>query len=152
MNRSDSERFETAYRRIWAALSSDDEPGFSHHARQVLHHVPASGGISLTELATHLHLPKSTTSVLVKELASQRLVSRARDAADERRLAIVLTDQGRHRVEADTVLAGDRLAAALARLPEATRSALLAGIEELAAAGERPHVPEEETTKGGTGA
>jgi DNA-binding MarR family transcriptional regulator len=137
LNSPDHERFERAYRRLWGALHRGDEPGLSQHERQLLHHVPASGGVALMDLARHLALPKSTASVVVKDLERRGFVRRRRDARDERRLAIVLTAEGRRRVAADTVLEPDRLARALAALPAVRRGALLDAVEELADAAER---------------
>jgi DNA-binding MarR family transcriptional regulator len=133
----DADRFEVAYRRIWRVLHRPAVPGLGGHALQVLRQVPADGAISLTGLAANLGLPKSTTSVLVKALAGKGLLSRARDASDERRLRIALTAEGKEALGADTILAPDRLADALAALPAATRAALLAGLEELATVSER---------------
>ncbi|MEP6650948.1 MAG: MarR family winged helix-turn-helix transcriptional regulator [Lapillicoccus sp.] len=133
MNGSETERFERAYRAIWGALNRSDDPDLSQHERQVLHHVPATGGVALTALAAHLALPKSSASVLVKDLARRGFVRRTRDSLDERRLALTLTAQGRRRVEADSVLRPDALAAALTALPERRRRALLDGMEALAA-------------------
>lgn len=135
MNSSEPERFERLYRRIWGALNRQDDPELSQHERQVLHHV-VGDGVTLTWLAGHLGLPKSTTSVLVKSLAGRGFVERSRDPGDERRLAIRLTDKGRRVVEADTVLRPDALATALGALEPATRAALLEGLEELARAAE----------------
>ena len=137
MNSSEHERFELAYRRLWGALHRGDEPGLSQHERQLLHHVPASGGVALMDLARHLALPKSTASVVVKDLERRGFVRRRRDRDDERRLAIILTAEGRRRVAADTVLEPERLARALAALPEARRVALLDAVEALAEAAER---------------
>jgi DNA-binding MarR family transcriptional regulator len=137
LNSSDSERFERAYRRVWMALHRGDEPTLSQHERQLLHHVPAEGGIALTALARHLALPKSTASVVVKDLERRGFVRRARDARDERRLAIVLSDEGRARVAADTVLELDALADALSELSAEQRGELLRAFEALADAGER---------------
>lgn len=135
MNSSESERFEQLYRRIWGALNRPDDPDLSQHERQVLHHV-APEGVALTWLAGHLGLPKSTTSVLVKSLAARGYVERARDPADERRLAIRLTAKGRGTVERDTVLRPDALAEAMGKLDAPTRKALLRGLEQLADAAE----------------
>jgi DNA-binding MarR family transcriptional regulator len=136
VNLSDSERYELAYRRVWGALHRGDEPDLGQHERQLLHHVPVEGGVALSWLARHLALPKSTTSVLLKDLERRGFVKRARDARDERRLAVVLTGEGQRRVGADTVLEPGRLAQALARLPARRRASLLAGMEALAAAAE----------------
>ena len=134
VNHSDAERFEAAYRAVWGALHREDDPDLSQHERQLLHHVPADGGIALNALAKHLALPKSTASVLVKDLERRGFVRRRRDTADERRLAIVLTPEGARRVAADRVLEPDRLAAAIATLPQAQRRTMLTGIERLARA------------------
>lgn len=137
MNSSESERFERAYRRVWGALHRGDDPELSQHERQLLHHVPAEGGIALTALAAHLALPKSTASVVVKDLERRGFVRRERDERDDRRLAIVLSDAGARQVQSDTVLAPERLARALEALPAAARAALLEHFEALADAGER---------------
>jgi MarR family transcriptional regulator, organic hydroperoxide resistance regulator len=134
---SDPERFEAAYRQIWFAFNRSDDPDLSQHERQLLHHVPSTGGVALGWLAQHLALPKSTTSVLVKDLERRGFVHRRRDPDDERRLAVVLTTKGRRRVAGDTVLVPDRLGAALRALPAATRRGLLDGIEQLAAESSR---------------
>lgn len=136
MDSSESERFEALYRRIWGALNRPDGPDLSQHERQVLHHVMPEGGVALTWLAGHLGLPKSTTSVLVKSLAARGYVERSRDPADERRLAIRLTDKGRQTVAEDTVLRPDALASAMSRLAPETRAALLDGLRQLAEAAE----------------
>jgi MarR family transcriptional regulator, organic hydroperoxide resistance regulator len=98
--------------------------------------VPAEGGVTLGWVADHLLLPKSSASVLVKDLERRGFVKRRRDLDDERRLAIVLTAKGRRRVEADTVLEPRRLAAALQELPERERRSLLRSLDRLAAAAE----------------
>ena len=121
---------------MWGALHRGDDPELSQHERHLLHHVPGEGGVALTALAAHLALPKSTASVVVKDLERRGYVRRARDARDERRLAIVLTEDGRRVVEADTVLRPDALGQALAALSPTQRRALLRGMESLADAGE----------------
>jgi DNA-binding MarR family transcriptional regulator len=117
---------------IWGALNRNDDPDLSQHERQLLHHIPATGGVALTAVAAHLALPKSSASVLVKDLARRGFVRRVRDSVDERRLALTLTAKGRRRVQADTVLRPDALAAALAALPQRRRQGLLTGMEALA--------------------
>lgn len=109
-----------------------DEPDLTQHERQLLHHVPTAGGVALNRVAQHLGLPKSTASVVVKDLARRGFLRRTRDPQDERRLALVLTDKGRRRVEADSVLEPKALAEALDALPETVRAGLLRGIERLA--------------------
>ena len=86
----------------------------------------------MTAVAAHMALPKSSASVLVKDLARRGFVRRVRDSVDERRLALTLTAKGRRRVQADKVLRHDALAAALAALPQRRRQDLLTGMEALA--------------------
>jgi DNA-binding MarR family transcriptional regulator len=136
--RSAGARFEDAYRRCWGALHRPDDPDVSAHELELLHHVGDDpDGVALTWLTRHLGWPKSTTSVLVKDLERRGLLARGRRADDERRLAIVLTTRGRARVAADRVLEPRRLAAALRTLSPAVRDQLLDGFEQLAGAAER---------------
>lgn len=136
--RSAGARFEDAYRRCWGALRRPDDPDLSAHEVQLLRQVGNEpDGVALTWLARHLGWPKSTTSVLVKDLERRGLVARDRRADDERRLAIGLTAEGRARVAADRVLEPGRLAAALRTLSPAVRDQLLDGFELLAGAAER---------------
>lgn len=132
MNSSSVERFEAAYRRVWAALNRPDEADLSQHERQLLHHIPEREGVALTWLAKHLLLPKSSASVLIKDLERRGFVTRRRDSADERRLAIALTAKGRKRVAEDSVLEPHKLAWALDRMAETKRRALINGMEDLA--------------------
>ena len=136
MNSSESERFEILYRRLWGALNRQDDADLSQHERQVLHHLLPHDSVPLSWLAGHLDLPKSTMSVMIKSLAARGFVQRERDAGDERRLAITLTDHGRQRVAHDTVLRPDDLATALAALDPDTTTALLHGMARLADAAE----------------
>jgi DNA-binding MarR family transcriptional regulator len=136
--RSAADRFESAYRSCRDALHRSDDPDLSSHELEILHHVGRDiDGVALTGLARHLGWPKSTTSVAAKELERRGFLCRTRPADDERRLAIILTPEGRARIDADRILEPARLAAALRALPRVTRDALLDGIEQLAAAAER---------------
>jgi DNA-binding MarR family transcriptional regulator len=136
VDHSSQEQFEQLYRRLWQALRRPDDHDLSQHERQLLHHVPPRGAISLTDLAQHLALPKSSASVLVKSLARRGFLSRARDDADERRLRIELTARGRRRLKGDTVLEPNLLAAALQEMPAAQRRELLRSLAALADAAE----------------
>jgi DNA-binding MarR family transcriptional regulator len=136
VNSSASERFQDAFARVWLHLRRGDDPDLSEHERQLLHHIPARApGVTLGEVADHLALPRSSASVLVKDLARRGFVRRARDRADERRLALVLTPEGARRVAADSVLDPARLDAALAVLDPDARAALVEALERVAAAG-----------------
>ena len=135
MNDSVNDRFQRAYAEVWLSLRRGDDPDLSEHERQLLHHIPSRPpGVTLGEVADHLALPRSSASVLVKELARRGFVRRARDRRDERRLALVLTARGAQRVAASTVLDPDRLQRALRALPAAERRALVGALERVAQA------------------
>jgi DNA-binding MarR family transcriptional regulator len=136
--RSAADRFESAYRQCGVALRSPDDPDLSPHELELLRQLDdGPDGVALTWLAGQLGWPKSTTSVLVKDLERRGWLARARRGDDERRVAIALTVKGRARVAADRVLEPRRLAAALRALSPIVREQLLDGFEELAGAAER---------------
>jgi DNA-binding MarR family transcriptional regulator len=136
MNSSDVELFERLYTRLWGALNRPDTPDLSQHERQLLHHLTPEQPVSLGWLAGHLGLPKSTTSTIVKRLSERGFLHRVRDPANERQLAITLTDKGTERIADDTVLDPARLRAALSAVGPATRRTLLTGLAQLADAAE----------------
>jgi len=138
VNSTDPEQFEKLYRRLWQALRRPDDDDLSQHELQLLHHIPAPGAgtVKLVELAQHLALPKSSASVLVKNLEQRGFLRRERNPQNERELAIGLTDQGAARVAADTVLDPAGLAAALGALAKKERKGMLKALEHLAKASE----------------
>jgi DNA-binding MarR family transcriptional regulator len=133
-NQSQAEQFDQLYGRLWRVLLKADADDLSQHERQLLHHVPAEGGIPLGVLARHLGMPKSSASEQVKSLQRRGFLTRHRDPMDERQLSIVLTDAGAARVRHDSVLDLVRLAAAMKKVSAEDRRALLTGLERLAAA------------------
>src|SRR2546429_5471000 len=138
-NKSTAEQFDLLYGRLWRAFIKPEAADLSQHERQLLHHIPAVGGIPLGDVANHLGIPKSSASEQVKSLEHRGFLSRRRDPEDERRLSIVLTPKGEARVASDSVLDVERLAAALKKLSTTERVALLAGLERLIAAA--PSIP-----------
>ena len=126
------------YGRLWRSLRRREHTDLSQHEIQLLHHVPApgEGSLSLNQLAQHLALPKSTASVLVKDLERRGFLRRARNPRNERELAIALTDLGAARVAADTVLDPTGLGTALAALGAEERQTMLAGLQHLVQASE----------------
>ena len=51
--------------------------------------------LSMKELGERLKLDSGTLTPMLKKMEAKGLVSRCRDAADERRLVVTLTDEGR---------------------------------------------------------
>jgi DNA-binding MarR family transcriptional regulator len=129
-------QIEGLYRRLWGALHRPDTEGdLGQHERQLLAHI--GEGASLTWVTEHLLLPKSTASVLVKDLARRGYLRRERDPQDERRLRITLTARGRQAVADDSVLDVGALAVALSGLPPRKQHQLIDLLTQLADAAEQ---------------
>ena len=98
-----------------------DLPGAS---RAVLTHLAVAGPLTVGEAAVHLGRAQSVVSEIVDGLARKGLLERERDPADRRRTLVWLTGEGQELLRRDgEVLAVDALAAALGRMPAATRAA-----------------------------
>jgi DNA-binding MarR family transcriptional regulator len=84
-----------------------------------------------TELATRLHLEKSTVSRLVGQLVERGWVGRERDGRDARALRLVLTERGA-RAEREIGQARRRkFEALLERIPTAERDAVVRALDIL---------------------
>jgi DNA-binding MarR family transcriptional regulator len=90
-------------RELWAldhALGSTskrmhDRVGITAQQRMVLRFVGKYPSISGGELASILHVEKSTLSLALKRLEERGLVARQRDPADNRKTRVALTRAGR---------------------------------------------------------
>ncbi len=101
----------------------------------VLHHLSASGPLTVGELATHLGLSKATATELVTRVEERGLVDRMRDERDRRRVYVWLTEHGRQRAASHArVLADDELLAAVGRMRPSDRESLINGLRALLAA------------------
>ena len=86
----------TAARNVVSVYRPVLEPlGLTHPQYLVMLALWESSPRSLGELADELAMEPATLSPLVKRLEAQGRVARARSTADERVLAITLTDEGR---------------------------------------------------------
>jgi DNA-binding MarR family transcriptional regulator len=131
-NQSQAEQFDSLYGRVWRTFFKADAPDLSQHERQLLHHIAEGRKVPLGDVARHLGIPKSSASEQVKSLERRGLLTRGRDRADERRLAIALTPKGASRVRSDSVLDLTRLEVALQGLSKPDLKALFRGLEKLA--------------------
>ena len=96
----------------------------------VLHHLSASGPLTLGELATHLNLSKATATELVTRVEERGLVDRMRDERDRRRV-YVRQEEGDD-AEREVV----ELLAAVGRMSLNDRTSLINGLRALLAAAE----------------
>ena len=91
--------------------------------------------MTLTELASHMDLARSTLSEAVSKLETFGYLEKApRDRRDLRHIGILLTRKGVDAVRRTSVLESQRLQAALCRLSSSDLSAVIAGLETLARA------------------
>ena len=86
------------------------------------------------DLARQLRVTPATVSLQLSRLARLRLVARARDEHDARRVQLRLTEAGERVRDARTLLDPDRVRAALNRLQAPERDAVVAGVRLLARA------------------
>lgn len=129
--RSLAARMDRVYRDLWAELRRGDSNDLRQHERDLLSHVPADRGVTLRWLAEHLLLPKSTTSVLVKDLERRGLVTRRRRTDNQRELSIALTEKGVRRVSESTVLDTMQLANVFKAFPASDLDAALETLEQV---------------------
>src|SRR5262245_16572211 len=81
-----------------------------------------------------MRVTPATMSLQLARLARLRLVVRARDERDARRVQLRLTDAGVRVRARRSLLDPDRVRAALQRLPDPERNAVVAGVQLLAQA------------------
>ncbi len=106
--------------------------GLTPESWAVLEHLRLAGPLTVTEAARHMDRAQSVMSEIVDRLEQKRLLQRLRDERDRRRVLIWLTPTGQDRLTQEAqILDEDRVARALARMPEAERSRLLSAIERL---------------------
>jgi MarR family transcriptional regulator, organic hydroperoxide resistance regulator len=101
---------------------------------EILVHLDRSTPLTLTELASHMDLARSTLSEAVSKLEVFGYLEKAARRHDRRHLGIVLTRKGVEAVRRTSVLESRRLHAALSKLSSSDLSAVISGLETLARA------------------
>ena len=102
---------------------------------EILVHLDRRTPLTLTELAQHMDLSRSTLSEALSKLAEYGYVAKApRDGRDRRHIGIVLTRKGVDAVRASSVLESKRLQHALSSLTAGDLGTVVAGLELLARA------------------
>lgn len=101
---------------------------------QLLDHLDEIESLTLGELAEHLGVTPSTTSIAIDRLARRGYVSRTPDAVDRRRVHLRLTAAGARVCAAHSVLDPALVDRVIAALPNDDRRRALDGLELLARA------------------
>jgi DNA-binding MarR family transcriptional regulator len=112
----------------------DDEGGnaVSEHQASVLDHLHATRAITLSKLAEHMGVGRSTMSITVARLVRAGYIQRRRDKNDARCVGLTLTATGVRVKEQNTVLEPDSLREMFRLMPAGELETALEGIECLA--------------------
>ena len=97
-----------------------------------LHTLAKSPRMTLTELARAINLGISTVNGIIDRLEAKQYLTRTRSIEDRRKVYAELTVAGRDIVENTPSLLQDRLAAALAHLPEEEQLTIAGVLERIA--------------------
>ena len=106
----------------------------SNHLVSVLDQLDPGEPLTVGELASRMRVTPATISLQVGLLVRLRLVIRSRSAEDARRVELRLSDAGLRIREQHSLLDPTRVRAALARLPDPERAAVVTGVQLLARA------------------
>jgi len=135
------ERIQFCYPQVYYACHTrhararSDASHLSTRDSEILVHLDRTAPLTLTELAAHMDLSRSTLSEAVSRLEAFGYVEKApRGGGDRRRVAIVLTGKGVDAVRRTSVLEAKRLHAVLAKVSRSERAAIIGGLEALARA------------------
>lgn len=131
-------RLQDAYPTIYLACHRQhirtDEQGKNVTERQasVLDHLDTRTPVTLSKLAEHLGVSRSTMSITVSRLVRNGYISRRKDAKDARSIALVLTARGARIKEENAVLNPKEIEKLFGLMRPAELDTALRGIEVLA--------------------
>jgi DNA-binding MarR family transcriptional regulator len=134
------ERIQFCYPQVYYACHTrhararSDQSHLSTRDSEILVHLETTTPLTLTKLADHMDLSRSTLSEAVSKLEAFGYVEKASRGRDRRQVAIVLTSKGVDAVRRTSVLESKRLHAVLAQLSKSERAAIIGGLETLARA------------------
>lgn len=135
------ERIQFCYPQVYFACHTRHDRARSTATRlsgrdsEILVHLDRKTPLTLSELAAHMDLSRSTLSEALTKLEAFGYVVKAPHAArDRRHIGLVLTQKGVAAVRASSVLDARRLRAALERLSRTDQANAVAGLELLARA------------------
>jgi len=147
------ERIQFCYPQIYYACHTRHErkrssaSHLSARDSEILVHLDRSTPMTLSELASHMDLARSTLSEAVSKLEALGYAAKARRSdLDNRHIGILLTAKGVAAVKATSVLEASRLRTALARLSPSQVDSAISGLETLARACRRAGSKKEKVT------
>ncbi|HWY41942.1 MAG TPA: MarR family transcriptional regulator [Candidatus Sulfotelmatobacter sp.] len=112
----------------------DDERGnaVTAHQASILDHLDATRPMTLSKLAEHMGVSRSTMSITVARLVRDGYITRKRNQKDARSVGLTLTRAGTRIKEQNTVLDPDLLKQIFRLIPANELETALQGIERLA--------------------
>jgi DNA-binding MarR family transcriptional regulator len=94
---------------IYYLLHYVNKDNLTHQAIRLLQYIEKNGEATIGDLAEHLAVSHNTASEHTKRLIKKGLVSKKRGSLDERKVFVVLTEEGRHILYRHTRLDKDKL-------------------------------------------
>jgi DNA-binding MarR family transcriptional regulator len=112
----------------------EDEAGktVTEHQASVLDHLHATHPITLSKLAEHMGVGRSTMSITVARLVRGGYIASSRDKNDARRVGLTLTPTGVRVKEQNTVLDPELVRGMFRSMPAGELETALRGIERMA--------------------
>ena len=98
---------------------------------EILQRLSVTPSLRVNDLAAALRLAPNTVSTLTRQMSTAGLLDTREDPADGRVRRLSLSRAGREQLDAWQQAQEDLLAAAMTRLPDADRSAIIAAISAL---------------------
>lgn len=130
---SEAQAIMDSLRRIVQALrrASAQFDGLTSAQAFVLRMVASREGASVNDVAALTHTHQSTASEMVARLEANGLLERRTAAGDRRRVALYLTEAGRHAMRDQARTPQESLIEAIASMPGTNRTALAEGLRAL---------------------
>ncbi|SFA42434.1 transcriptional regulator, MarR family [Parageobacillus thermantarcticus] len=94
---------------IYYLLHYVHEDNITHQAVRLLQYIEKNKEATIGDLAKHLAVSHNTASEHIKRLIKKGLVTKRRSSVDERRVLVVLTEEGRRVLYRHTRLDKDKL-------------------------------------------
>lgn len=116
----------------WHVREDEGGKAVSEHQASVLDHLHATRATTLSKLAEHMGVSRSTMSITVTRLVRGGYILRRRDKNDARCVGLTLTPAGVRVKEQNTVLEPESLREMFRLMPDEELETALDGIECLA--------------------
>lgn len=81
----------------------------SHQLIRILQQIDKESTVSIKQIAERLYISQNTASEHAKRLLERGYIKKERSSADERKVMLTLTDEGRESVKKNTMLDGEKL-------------------------------------------